>query len=139
MPTKALDDLTPKQRDFVLAYIKTKNATEAAISAGYSKKTAQEIGSENLSKPMIQAAIKSITQPILDKKIVNVENIISELADIGFAEEKKFQYYDKFGNLRFGFTDKIAALKALGDHAGAWEPQQVKHSGEVKLINVSFE
>ena len=33
------------------------NATQAAIRAGYSEKTAQEIGSENLSKPMVAKAI----------------------------------------------------------------------------------
>ena len=49
--------MTPKQERFVAEYLVDLNATQAAIRAGYSKKTAQMIGSENLSKPMIAAAV----------------------------------------------------------------------------------
>ncbi len=42
--------LTPKQKAFADYYIQTGNATEAAIKAGYSKKTARFIGNENLTK-----------------------------------------------------------------------------------------
>ncbi|MBQ7262840.1 MAG: terminase small subunit [Synergistaceae bacterium] len=48
--------LTPKQKAFVEAY--AGNATEAAIKAGYSPKTARSIGQENLTKPDIIRAIK---------------------------------------------------------------------------------
>ena len=57
MTTK--DKLTPKQDKFVKAYLLNGgNATQAAITAGYSEKTAQEIGSENLSKPIIKKVIE---------------------------------------------------------------------------------
>jgi len=46
--------LTPKQRLFVAEYLKDFNATQAAMRAGYSKKTAYSIGQENLKKPEIQ-------------------------------------------------------------------------------------
>ena len=49
--------LTPKQRVFVEEYLVDLNATQAAIRAGYSKKTAQQMGAENLSKPLIAEAI----------------------------------------------------------------------------------
>ena len=49
--------LTAKQQRFVEAY--TGNATQAAIAAGYSEKTAPFIGAENLKKPKILAEIKS--------------------------------------------------------------------------------
>jgi phage terminase small subunit len=51
--------LTVRQRRFVEAY--TGNATEAAIKAGYSGKTANRIAAENLSKPVISAAIAAAT------------------------------------------------------------------------------
>ena len=51
------DKLTAKQRRFVEAY--TGNATAAAIAAGYSEKTAEVIGHENLRKPKILAEIKA--------------------------------------------------------------------------------
>ncbi len=49
--------LTPKQERFVAEYLIDLNATQAAIRAGYSEKTAQMIGSENLAKPMVAAAV----------------------------------------------------------------------------------
>ena len=51
--------LTPKQQTFVAEYLKDLNATQAAVRAGYSEKTARLIGCENLTKPDIAAAIQS--------------------------------------------------------------------------------
>jgi len=52
--------LTKKQDAFVKAYLLNGfNATQAAIEAGYSEKTAKNIGSENLAKPAIQKAIEA--------------------------------------------------------------------------------
>ena len=52
-------ELTTKQDAFVKAYLLNGgNATQAAISAGYSKNTAAEIGNENLRKPLIKAQIE---------------------------------------------------------------------------------
>lgn len=49
--------LTAKQELFVKEYLIHKNATRAAIAAGYSEQTAQSMGSENLRKPVIAQAI----------------------------------------------------------------------------------
>ncbi len=49
--------LTPKQARFVEEYLIDLNATQAAIRAGYSAKTARAMGCENLTKPDIQAAV----------------------------------------------------------------------------------
>jgi phage terminase small subunit len=43
--------LTAKQRRFVQEYLIDLNATQAAIRAGYSKNSARQVGTENLSKP----------------------------------------------------------------------------------------
>ena len=50
--------LTQKQKRFCEEYIKTTNASAAAVAAGYSKKIAGAIGAENLKKPQISAYIK---------------------------------------------------------------------------------
>jgi phage terminase small subunit len=47
------DKLTDKQQAFIEAYLTCWNATQAAIDAKYSKKTARVIGPENLSKPAL--------------------------------------------------------------------------------------
>ena len=54
-----MSKLTHKQDAFVKAYLLNGgNATQAAITAGYSEKTAQQVGSENLLKPVIKKSIK---------------------------------------------------------------------------------
>lgn len=50
-------ELTAKQQRFCDEYLIDLNATQAAIRAGYSKKTANRIGTENLSKPVIREYI----------------------------------------------------------------------------------
>lgn len=56
----AKSKLTIKQDKFVKAYLLNNgNATQAAITAGYSEKTAQQVGSENLLKLVIKEAIES--------------------------------------------------------------------------------
>ncbi len=52
--------LTPKQAAFVAEYVKDSNATQAAIRAGYSEKTAGAIGFENLQKPEIIEALQVV-------------------------------------------------------------------------------
>ena len=49
--------LTAKQRRFCDEYLIDMNAAQAAIRAGYSKKTAKQIGQENLTKPDLQEYI----------------------------------------------------------------------------------
>ncbi len=54
-----MQPLTPKQARFVQEYLIDLNATQAAIRAGYSEKTARQVASENLSKPYIAKAIEA--------------------------------------------------------------------------------
>ena len=67
--------LTAKQAAFVDFYIMTWNATEAARLAGYSAKTARQMGSENLTKPVIQAAIKKA----VDERAMGREEVLMRL------------------------------------------------------------
>lgn len=54
--------MTNKQRIFIDEYLKSLNATKAAIRAGYSEKTAYSIGQENLKKPDIKSEIDARMQ-----------------------------------------------------------------------------
>lgn len=62
--------LEPRQRKFVQAYLREPNATKAALAAGYSEKTARQMGSENLSKPDIAAAVESGFKQVMGKNEV---------------------------------------------------------------------
>lgn len=81
--------LTPKQVQFVAEYLIDLNATQAAIRAGYSAKTANRIASENLSKPDIQAAIQDAMQRREERTEVTQDRVLRELAKIGFADIRK--------------------------------------------------
>jgi len=62
-----MSNLTPKQELFVNEYLVDLNATQAAIRAGYSKKTAKQIATENLSKPAIARAIAEANQERMER------------------------------------------------------------------------
>ena len=77
--------LTHKQEDFVYEYLVDLNATQAAIRAGYSEKTAGTIGSENMQKPAIQNAVAALRKERTDRYEVTAENVLRELAKIAFS------------------------------------------------------
>lgn len=81
--------LTAKQRRFVEEYLVDLNATQAAIRAGYSKKTARQIGEENLSKPDIAAAVREAQEARSARTEITQDMVLTELAKIGFADIRK--------------------------------------------------
>lgn len=74
--------LTAKQSKFVAAYIKTGNATKAALEAGYSKRTARSVGSENLTKPDIKKAIDDRVAELESAKIAKAEEVLQFLTSV---------------------------------------------------------
>ena len=72
MPEK----IKEKQRLFCIEYLKDFNSTQAAIRAGYSKKTAYSIGNENLKKPEIQAEVSKQVKLLLEKAKIPLEKQI---------------------------------------------------------------
>lgn len=67
--------LTQKQQRFVDEYIISGNATQAAIKAGYSKKTAAVTATENLRKPNIKAAIEKRNEEIKSEKTADMTEV----------------------------------------------------------------
>ncbi|SIR32519.1 terminase small subunit [Pontibacter lucknowensis] len=77
--------LTPKQQRFCLEYIKDSNATQAAIRAGYSSKTANEQGARLLANVSIQQEVQRLQKQVADETGVQVKALVQELAKIAFA------------------------------------------------------
>lgn len=73
--------LNPRQERFVLAYLACLNATQAAIEAGYSKRTAKSMGAENLSKPVIAAEIERQTEKLRKRHTITVDYVIDTIVD----------------------------------------------------------
>ncbi|TDV90387.1 phage terminase small subunit [Leuconostoc mesenteroides] len=78
--------LTPKQKRFADEYIKTGNATQSAIEAGYSKRTAKEVGYENLTKPHLKEYIDKRMKQIASSKIMTAQQILERLTGIVTGE-----------------------------------------------------
>lgn len=78
--------LTNKQKRFIEAYLVSFNASDAALKAGYSKKTAPFIGAENLKKPQIADAIAKAQRKTSEKMMITKEDILNGLQEI--AESK---------------------------------------------------
>ncbi|MCO7643255.1 terminase small subunit [Pseudomonas sp. S 311-6] len=97
--------LTAKQRRFVEEYLVDLNATQAAIRAGYSSKTAQEQGSRLLSNVMVAKAIEDAQERRSKRTEITQDAVLRELAKIGFADIRKVA---RWGNttLQAGVDDE---------------------------------
>ena len=83
------DTLTPRQARFVEEYLVDLNATQAAIRAGYSEKTARDIGCENLAKPNIADAIAEAQRDRSDRVQVDQDDVLRELLSIAKSDVRK--------------------------------------------------
>jgi len=93
--------LTPKQRLFIKEYLIDKNATAAAIRAGYSKKAATQIGAENRRKPYIKEIIDKAIKELEWKAEVSAERVLREWALIAFADQKDYTIIGEDGQVTF--------------------------------------
>ncbi|MCO8299868.1 terminase small subunit [Limosilactobacillus fermentum] len=114
--------LTLKQQRFVDEYIISGNATQAAIKAGYSKKTANRIATENLSKPVIKTAIDQRNAEIQSEKTMDMQEVMELLASIARGETTEETVTNKGDVIETATrnSDKLKALELIGKRFGAW-------------------
>ena len=74
--------MTEKQKRFADEYLIDCNATQAAIRAGYSEKTARAIGNENLTKPDIKTYIDERLEKMSSEKIADAAEVIKYLTSV---------------------------------------------------------
>ena len=74
--------LSLKQKAFADYYIELGNATQAAIRAGYSKRTAGVIGDENLKKPNIKDYMDERLKQIEDERIADASEVLKYLTSV---------------------------------------------------------
>lgn len=105
--------LNARQRLFVAEYLRDKNATQAAIRAGYSEATARVIGPENLRKPAIRLAIDAAIEAELAKVQqetgVSLERTLREIGRIAYFDPRKM----------FGPDSAPKAITELDDDTAA--------------------
>ena len=132
--------LNPKQQRFVEEYLIDLNATQAAIRAGYSPKTATAIASENLSKPSISAAIACAMAERSKRTGITQDRILEELAKVAFINLTDI--VDDTGKINAGATDEDRACiesikyKRTDTDTGYSEEREVKASSKLKAIEL---
>ena len=152
---KAGEQLSEKQKRFCNEYLIDLNATQAAIRAGYSAKTARSIANENLTKPDIQKYIQELQEGIQKRNKISQDEIMQDLIEIKnrCMQNVPVMYYDKidkewkhegaaFGEPLYKFDSQGAtkALDLLGKMTGAFEKDnEQKNKGFVQKVYISPE
>ncbi len=105
--------LTDKQKRFADEYLIDLNATQAAIRAGYSAKTANEQGSQLLSITKVQEYIAErkfrLNQQLENKFLISKERVLQEYAYPGFSDLRGF----------FNPDGSVKAITELSDEQAA--------------------
>ena len=124
--------LTPKQERFAEEYLVDLNATQAAIRAGYSAKTAEQQAFQLLQKTSVSDAIQAQRAKVSERTLRTVADV---MADIGRVRANAMQPVIDHESGVEGMLSHKEALKALeleGKHLGAFT-ERIEHSGEQGL------
>ncbi|MFJ6963503.1 MAG: terminase small subunit [Limosilactobacillus fermentum] len=128
--------LTQKQQRFVDEYIISGNATQAAIKAGYSKKTAKQMGTENLAKPIIKAELDRRNAEIQSAKTMDMQEVMERLAAMGRGETTEETVTNKGEVIETATrnADKLKAMELIGKRFGAWtDKKEIKGNLDIEI------
>lgn len=148
-----MEKLTDKQIKFCEEYLVDLNATQAAIRAGYSEKTAKQIAYENFTKPYIVDYIAERQAQLREKTLVSTEWVVKRLKEISdrcmTAEPVMIRTEDgmvESGEYKFDSSGANKATELLGRHIGIFEKDnkqkaipdvKITFNGETKDLKTS--
>lgn len=116
------DNLTPKQQVFVREYLVDLNATQAAVRAGYSERSAAERGYELRQKPSVAAAIEVGMTDRGRRTDWTADKVLLELGVIAMNLEEKT-------------ADRLNAFNQIGRHLGMYTDNvNLGAAGELKSV-----
>lgn len=111
---------TPKQNRFIQEYLVDLNATQAAIRAGYSEKSAGRISQELLTKTHIAEAIQEAQRLREERTAITADYVLTGLKKVHERCAQEVPVLDKEGNptgeYRFDASGANKALELLGKH-----------------------
>lgn len=133
---KVKNKIKPKQEKFCQEYVIDLNGTQAAIRAGYSKKTAQEQSSRLLSNVIIQERIKELQEEARKRNELKADDVIQELRKIGFMDIGELFEGDGLKSAS-ELSDKakasISSIKVIKKTYGKDDNKTTEESTEYKL------
>ena len=107
--------MTDKQKMFCHEYMVDRNATQAAIRAGYSPKTAKSQGQRLLTKVDIKKCIDEHTEEQYERAGISADDVLNELVSIAMVD-----------GVEITGKQKIKALELLGRHLGLFDTAKDK-------------
>jgi len=116
--------MNAKQQRFVTEYLVDLNATQAAIRAGYSPKTAQQQGSRLLTNVVVKQAIAAQHATQLKAVEVRIEDVLRDVMAIAHTD---LHTLTEQSGVPARWSDKLKALELLMKHLGLAAPEQHQH------------
>lgn len=129
--------LTNKQKMFVKEYLCDLNATQSAIRAGYSAKTASWIGPQLLGKTHVAEAIQADMNRRSAKIEISGEKVLQELAKLSFSDVRAL--FDRDGRLLpvHMLPDSIAAsvssVEVVTSRVPGTDPVEVEYTSKIRF------
>lgn len=128
--------MTHKQERFVQEYLIDLNATRAAIRSGFSANNAKQIGCQLLDKT--RPEIERRQAELAMKSEVKREQVINELAEIGFSNIGDFVSWDADGRVTVKPSsriphNKIGAIKTIESHTTTDRDGKIIHKLKIQL------
>lgn len=134
--------LTDKQKRFVQEYLVDLNATQAAIRAGYSSKTAQEQGSRLLSNVMVQEAVKAAQDARSERTELTQDWVLDRLKEVTERCMQHEAVLDREGNATgeytFNATGANKAIELIGKHLGMFKDKVELTGKDQGPLQVAF-
>lgn len=112
--------MTDKQKMFCHEYMVDRNATQAAIRAGYSPKTAKSQGQRLLTKVDIKKYIDEHTEEQYERAGISADDVLNELVSIAMVD-----------GVEITGKQKIKALELLGRHLGLFDNSKDRSTEQV--------
>jgi len=122
--------LSPKQKLFCEEYLIDLNATQAAIRAGYSKKTAYSIGEENLRKPDLAKQIQENMDKRSKKTEIGADYVLSGIVEVIEDAAQKVPIGENGCEAMLNHTAALKGHELLGKHLKLFTEKH-EHSGNI--------
>lgn len=131
--------MTDKQKKFCDEYLIDCNATQAAIRAGYSPKTAKSIGQENLTKPDLKNYIDAHLEQLHSEKTADAQEVLEYLTSVMRGEQKEQTLVlcgdgmQEIEEIDIAAKDRLKAAELIGKRYGLFK-DTVELGGAVPVV-----
>lgn len=133
--------MTEKQKRFCTEYLIDCNATQAAIRAGYSKKTAYSVGQRMLKNVEVKKYIDEQFEKLKNDNIADTQEIMEYLTSVMRGEQKEqvaLMYYGEqiLEEKSASIKERLKAAELLGKRYGLFaEKLEVESSAMIQIVD----